>query len=158
MLHGYVATHVAKSVNAHLARALFTQSGGIGDTVGGAASKVGDTVGQVGENVGQTVGQIGQNVGQTAGQVGQNVGQTVGQWGNQVDRFMQASPLAMGAIALGAGALIGAILPETPQEQQMLGDASRTVGETVRDTVDQAASKAEEQMDKAEEKVTSGSM
>jgi len=135
-----------------------SQSGGIGDTVGGAASKVGDTVGQVGENVGQTVGQIGQNVGQTAGQVGQNVGQTVGQWGNQVDRFMQASPLAMGAIALGAGALIGAILPETPQEQQMLGDASRTVGETVRDTVDQAASKAEEQMDKAEEKVTSGSM
>ncbi len=133
-------------------------SEGIGDKVGGAASKVGDTVGQVGENVGQTVGQIGQNVGQTAGQVGQNVGQTVGQWGNQVDRFMQASPLAMGAIAVGAGALIGAILPETPQEQQMLGDASRTVGETVRDTVDQAASKAEEQMDKAEEKVTSGSM
>jgi len=129
----------------------------VGDTVGQVGENVGQTVGQIGQNVGQTAGQIGQNVGQTAGQIGQNVGQTVGQVGNQLDRFMQASPLAMGAIALGAGALIGAVLPETPQEQRVLGDASRTVGETVRDTVDQAATKAEEQMDKAEEKVTSGS-
>ena len=69
---------------------------------------------------------------------------------------MQASPLAVGAIALGAGALIGAILPETPQEREMLSDAGRQIGNAVRDTVDQATTKAEEAMDKAEEKVTSG--
>jgi hypothetical protein len=132
------------------------QSGqGIGDKVGGAASSVGGKVGDAASTVGDTVsGAVGQ-VGQTAGQVGQNVGQTAGQVGSQLDRFMQSSPLAMGAIALGAGAVLGGLLPETPQEQKMLGDASRELGHTVRDTVDKAAVKAEETMDRAEEKVTS---
>jgi hypothetical protein len=92
---------------------------------------------------------------QSGGQVGQNVGQTAGQVGSQLDRFMRSSPLAMGAIAIGAGAVLGGLLPETPQEQKMLGDASRELGHTVRDTVDKAAVKAEETMDRAEEKVTS---
>ena len=121
------------------------QSGqGIGDKVGEAASTVGDTVSSAAGQVGQTVGQVGQNVGQTAGQVG-----------SQLDRFMRSSPLAMGAIAIGAGAVLGGLLPETPQEQKVLGDASRELGNTVRDTVDKAAVKAEETMDRAEEKVAS---
>jgi hypothetical protein len=81
-------------------------------------------------------------------------GQTVEQVGWKVDRFMQANPLAMGAIAIGAGAVIGSLVPETTHERELLGDASRQVGETVRDTVDQAATKAEETMDRAEEQVT----
>jgi ElaB/YqjD/DUF883 family membrane-anchored ribosome-binding protein len=117
---------------------------GIGQKVGDAASTVGDTArGAVGQ-VGQTVGQVGDNVGQTAGQVG-----------NEIDRFMKSNPLAVGAIALGAGALVGSLVPETSQEREMLGDASRQVSNAVRDTVDQAATKAEETMDKAEEKVSS---
>lgn len=131
--------------------------GGVGQRVGDAAGNVGDTArGAVGQ-VGQTVGDIGENVGQTAGQIGQNVGQTAGQIGSQLDRFMQSSPIAMAAIALGAGALIGSILPETPQEREMLGDASRQLGNTVRDTVDQAGMKAEQEMDKAEQRASSGS-
>jgi hypothetical protein len=117
------------------------QPQGVGDRVGEAASKVGETVGQVGDNVTRKVGDVGEGIGQVGG---------------QLDRFMHASPLAVGAIALGAGALIGAILPETPQEREMLSDAGRQIGNAVRDTVDQATTKAEEAMDKAEEKVTSG--
>jgi len=56
----------------------------------------------------------------------------------------------MGAIAVGAGAVIGALVPETPQERQVLGDASRQIGTTVRDTVGQVTQKAEESLDKAE--------
>ena len=118
---------------------------------------VGDRARDVASNVGDTVGQAGHNVGRTVGDVGENVGQGIGQVGSQLDRFMQASPLAMGAIALGAGALIGAILPETPQERDLLSDASRQLGSTVRDAVDEASMKAEETMDRAEDKVTSGS-
>ena len=135
----------------------YEQGQGIGDKAKDAASTVGDTVGQVGQNVGQTAGQIGQNVGQTAGQIGQNVGQTAGQIGNELERFMQSSPLAMGAIALGAGAVIGGLVPEMPQERQFLGDAGQKIGEAVRDTVDEATTKAEEQMDRAEEKITANS-
>lgn len=119
---------------------------GIGDRAREAAGAVGDTVGQVGENVGRTVGDVGETVGYRIGEVG-----------GQLDRWMQASPLALGAIAVGAGALIGAVLPETPQEREMLGDAGRQIGNAVRDTVDEAAAKAEDAMDRAEQKVTSGS-
>ena len=121
------------------------QRQGVGDRVAEAASKVGETVGQVGDNVTRTMGDVGENVGQGIGQVG-----------GQLDRFMHASPLAMGAIALGAGALVGAILPETRQEREMLSDAGRQIGTVVRDAVDQATTKAEEAMDTAEEKVSSG--
>ena len=104
-------------------------------------------------SVGHTVGQVGESVGQTVGQVGDNVGQTVSNVGGQLDRFMHSSPLAMGAIAIGAGAVVGGLLPETPQEREMLGDAGRQIGTAVRDTVDQASAKAEETLDRTEEKV-----
>jgi ElaB/YqjD/DUF883 family membrane-anchored ribosome-binding protein len=128
---------------------------GIGERVGSAVAGAGDTVrGAVGQ-AGQTAGEIGENVGQVAGQLGENVGQAAGQVGGQLDRFMRANPLAMGAIAAGAGAVIGALLPETPQERELMGDASRQVGAAVRETVDQAADKAEQAMDRTEERVTS---
>ena len=130
-----------------------SQYGGQGQE--GMGQKVGETArGAVGQ-VGQTVGQVGENVGQTVGQVGENVGQTASQIGDQLDRFMQSNPLAVGAIAIGAGALAGSLLPATPQEREMLGDASRQVGSAVRDTVGQATSKAQETMDKAEQQVGS---
>ncbi|HEX5040387.1 MAG TPA: DUF3618 domain-containing protein [Candidatus Limnocylindria bacterium] len=129
---------------------------GLRDRIGSTASSVGDSVsGAVGQ-VGDTAGRIGHNVGQTAEQVGQNVGQTAGDIGAQLDRFMQASPMAMGAIALGAGAVVGALVPTTPQERELLSDARREIGSTVHDAVDQAATKAEEVLDRTEEKVTSG--
>jgi flavin-binding protein dodecin len=118
-------------------------SQGIGAKAADVASTVGDTVGSAAETAQQATGEVVSRAGQTVEQVG---------W--KVDRFMQANPLAMGAIAIGAGAVIGSLVPETTHERELLGDASRQVGETVRDTVDQAATKAEETMDRAEEQVT----
>ena len=117
-------------------------------------SRVGDVASGVGQNVGQAVGQVGENASQVTGEVIQRGRQTVEEVGWRLDRFMQASPLAMGAIALGAGAVIGAIVPETPQEQNVLGDASRQVGTAVRDTVGQVTDKAEETLDKAESQLS----
>ena len=48
----------------------------------------------------------------------------------QLESLMQASPLAMGAIAVGAGAVVGALIPETPQEREFLGDAGQQIGDT----------------------------
>jgi hypothetical protein len=117
---------------------------GIGAKAREAASTVGDAAASVGQNVSGAVGSVAEGASQTAEQVG---------W--KLDTFMKANPLAMGAIAIGAGAVVGSIVPETPQERQVLGDASRQVGIAVRDTVDQATAKAEETLDKAEEKVNS---
>ena len=66
---------------------------------------------------------------------------------------MQANPLAMGAIAVGAGAVIGSLIPETDPERELLGDASRQVGTKLTDVVDEATAKAEETFDNAEAKL-----
>jgi hypothetical protein len=121
----------------------------------GMGSKVGDAASTVGQNVGGAVGSVAEGAQQVGGEVVERAGATAQQVGWKLDSFMQANPLAVGAIAIGAGALVGSIVPETSQEQDMLGDASRQIGNTVRDTVDQATTKAEETLDRAEEKVSS---
>jgi hypothetical protein len=118
--------------------------GGIGSKAKDAASTVGGAVGSAAEGAQQVTGEVMDRAGETAQQVG---------W--KLDSFMQANPLAVGAIAIGAGALIGSIVPETSKEREVLGDASRQVGTVVRDTVDQATTKAEETLDRAEDKISS---
>ena len=127
------------------AHAMYEAPGsGIGSKAKDAASTVGGAVGNVAEGAQQATGEVIDRAGETAQQVG---------W--KLDSFMQANPLAVGAIAIGAGALVGSIVPETPKEREVLGDASRQVSSMVRDTVDQATTKAEETLDQAEEKVSS---
>lgn len=121
-----------------------SEQGGIGATARDAASTVTDAVGTVAEGAQQATGGVIGRAGETAQQVG---------W--RLESFMQANPLAVGAIAAGAGALVGSLVPETSKEREVLGDASRQVGTIVRDTVDEAATKAEETLDQAEEKVSS---
>jgi hypothetical protein len=118
--------------------------GGIGSKAKEAASTVGGAVGSAAEGAQQVTGEVIDRAGETAQQVG---------W--RLESFMQANPLAVGAIAIGAGALIGSIVPETSKEREVLGDAGRQVGTVVRDTVDQATTKAEETLDRAEEKISS---
>jgi hypothetical protein len=127
------------------------QSGsGIGEKVSEAAGAVGDTVSGAANRVGSTVGQAGENIGQGAGELGQTIG-----W--RLDRVMQANPLAMAAVAVGAGAVVGTLIPETPKEREVLGDASRQVGIAVKDAVDEASTKAEEAIDRTEAEITSQS-
>ncbi len=125
------------------------------DTGQSAGSKVGDAASSVGQNVGGAVGAVAGSAQQATGEVIDRAGQTAQQVGWKLDSFMQASPLAMGAIAVGAGAVIGSLVPETPKEREVLGDASRQVTSAVRDTVDQATTKAEKTMDRVEEQVGS---
>lgn len=115
---------------------------------------IGERVGEGASAIGEGVGEAGDTVRQTITEASETVGATVGDAGQQLDRFMRASPLAMGAIALGAGAVIGALVPESDLEREKLGDASRQIGETVRGTVEQAADEAERSMDEAERTLT----
>jgi ElaB/YqjD/DUF883 family membrane-anchored ribosome-binding protein len=120
-----------------------SERGGIGATARDAASTVTDAVGSAAEGAQQATGEVIDRAGETAQEVS---------W--RLERFMQANPLAVGAIAAGAGALIGSLVPETTKEREVLGEASRQVGTLVRDTVDEAATKADETLDQADEKVS----
>jgi ElaB/YqjD/DUF883 family membrane-anchored ribosome-binding protein len=120
----------------------------LGAKVGGAASSVG-------QNVGGAVGSVAEGAQQMGGEVIDRAGETVQQVSWKFDSFMQANPLAVAAIAAGAGAAIGSLVPETSKEREVLGDASRQVSSAVRETVEDVTTKAEETMDRAEEKVSS---
>ncbi len=133
----------------------YRASGGpdLGATARSAASTVGDAASTVGGNVAGAVGTVAEGAQQVTGEAFDRSRETVGQVGGQLERFMNANPLAVGVIAVGAGAVVGSLLPETPQEKEMLGDASRQVGSVVKDTVDKASTKAQETLDRAEETV-----
>ena len=120
-----------------------------GSKVSGAASKVGDTASAMGQGVGGAVSSIADGAQQASGEVVDRAGATAQQVGWKLDSFMQANPLAMGAIAVGTGAVVGSLIPETDPEREILGDASRQIGTTLRDTLDEATSKAEDALDKA---------
>ena len=121
----------------------------------GIGSKAKEAASTVGGAVGGAVGTAAEGAQQVSGEVIDRAGETAQQVGWKLESFMKANPLSVGAIAVGAGALIGSIVPETPKEREVLGDASRQVGTVVRDTVDQATTKAEETLDRAEEKISS---
>ena len=125
------------------------------DSGPGLGSKVGSAVSTAGQNVGGTVGSVAEGAQQVGGEVIDRAGETVQQVSWKFDSFMQANPLAVAAIAAGAGAAIGSLVPETSKEREVLGDASRQVSSAVRDTVEDVTTKAEETMDRAEEKVSS---
>lgn len=119
--------------------------------------RVGRVAGEAASTAGDAVAQVASTAGDAAGQVADSGRAAVGEVGWRFERLMDASPLAVGAVAAGAGAVVGALIPETPQEREMLGDASHQVASTVRDTVSQAMGKVEQQADQAEEAVTSRS-
>jgi ElaB/YqjD/DUF883 family membrane-anchored ribosome-binding protein len=128
-------------------------SSDIRSKVGDAVSTVGDAASTVGDSVGGAVSSAARSAQHATGQVVDSAGATAEQVGWKLDSFMQANPVAMGAIAAGVGAVVGSLLPETDKEREILGDASRQVGSVVRDTVDQATLKAEESFSRVEEEI-----
>jgi hypothetical protein len=140
-----------RSTDADKNRYSYTGSGNA-RSGGNVADTAKEAVGNAASTVGSTVGSVGENAGQVAGQAIDKGRETAEQVGFRLERFMKASPLAMAAIAAGAGAVVGALVPESTAEQHVMGEASRTVGETVREKVSEATDKAEETLDRVEEK------
>ena len=148
-----------------------------GQVAGQARDTAGQVVGQAGQTVGQVAGQAGQTVGQVAGQARQTAGQVAGQVATRVQgtasqvvtqtqtlvqqtsgqfqRIMQENPLALGAVATGVGVAVGLLVPETPGEHKLLGEARDTVaqraGERLSETMDKVSQVAEKAQETAKE-------
>ena len=125
-----------------------------GDTVRQVGSNAAGTVSDAAGNVASSIGDVAGTAGQKAGEVVEQGRQTAGQLGSQLDRYMHASPLAMGAIAYGVGAVVGALVPETEPERQILSKPAEQVSTAVRDTVDEAMDKVDERAEEAQRELT----
>jgi len=97
--------------------------------------------------VSQRVGDVADNVGQRMADLGDSVGRVTNRVDGddlmrQAQRFVDDSPLAVGAVALAVGAAVGLVLPTTQTERRPLGPA-------VGDVVGQVGERAKETLQKA---------
>jgi ElaB/YqjD/DUF883 family membrane-anchored ribosome-binding protein len=135
-------------------------SGGMSSMVGQAQEKVGAVVDQAQDKMGAMVDQAQEKAGAMVDQARQKASMVAGQvqdrasqWSNQaqvqaqraVDTVQQTfweTPMAIGAVALAVGAMIGFAVPSTYPERQMMGEAR-----------DQLMGKAQEAVQDVKEKV-----
>lgn len=136
--------------------------GSLGDKVGGVQDKAGQVAGQAQEKVGQVAGQAQQAAGQAVSQVQDTAGRVAEQAQYRAqrleDRFQQTlheSPLAVGVAALALGTAVGLLLPETPQEERLMGNASSNVmhmaQQTAQEKMQQVQRVAEQTVNTAKE-------
>ena len=148
-------------------------SNGIGQTMHNATSKMSEVAGQVHDKAGDlmeqvqgkagavaskvqdTAGTVASKVQDTAGAVASKVQDTAHQSTDWFQQMMRDNPLAVGAMALVAGAVIGLTIPETDREDRIMGKAKDKLAHKAQDAVhslgDKVQTVAHEAMSKVAE-------
>ncbi len=103
------------------------------DQVGDAAISVGSTA------QGAFEGMSGAT--QRAGDAMTHGSQAAGQAGSNLITTLSESPVLLGALGLAAGALLGALLPQSKQEETALGDIAGQARDTARSFAQEAVDK-----------------
>ncbi|MDQ6681863.1 MAG: DUF3618 domain-containing protein [Chloroflexota bacterium] len=129
-------------------------AGTVGEKSGQVAGTVGDTAGQVAEAVGDTAGQIAGTVQQTAQGAFEQTRQLSSQARWQIEQILDENPLAVGAVAVAAGAAMGMLLPATRPEEQLLGEPSRQVTQAAQQAASEAMDKVKQVTASAQEAAT----
>jgi len=126
---------------------------GVTDRARQAADTVSSAAGDAAQNVGRTAGQVAEGAQQVASEAVWRGQQTAQQVGTSFNELVRANPLGVAVAALGAGAAVGLLIPETQPEHRILGQASDQVGRTIQQSASQAMDKVEEAADQAEQKL-----
>jgi len=135
-------TSTAGDVVGNVASGVGTVAGGAVGAVGTVAGGVGDVVGNVASGAGDVVGNVAEGVGYQAERVT-----------NGLERLFNDKPLVVGAMAVGVGAFIGLMLPETQQEKQLLGEARDQLVGKVQDVASQTMEKVGQVADEVQNTV-----
>ena len=129
-------------------QAVAGQAGVLRDGASSAAGSLGSLASGLGQGIGQGVGDAAQRVG---GAVTQG-SHAAGQAGGSLVSALTESPVLLGALGLAAGALLGALVPQSEREEAALGqiagqarDSARSLAQTA---VDGGAHVAQAVLDK----------
>lgn len=122
----------------------------VGEVAGQMQDKAGQLVDQVQDKAGQLVDQVQDKAGRImdrtqdrVSQLGSSAAQQIGQSADMLQRTMRQNPMAVGAVALGMGAALGLLIPETRQENEWLGEARDRVLHKAQETVQEVGLKAQ---------------
>ena len=123
--------------------------------VGEIASQVQQKAGEITHQVQDKAGQITHQVQEKASHLGAQAQDQAQRAAAGIERLMYENPLAMGAVALTLGAAVGMAIPETRQENRMMGEARDRVVEKAQqasqDVAQRVQTVAQEAMDTARE-------
>lgn len=128
-----------------------------GSTVGG---KLGAVTSTVGEKLGSAKSVVGEKLGSAKSTVSDKTSGLVGsarvrasQASDGFSRMLDENPMAVGAIGIAVGALLGAVIPKTRKEDEWLGERSDRITGQIKDV----AKRGYEQVSTATKEIT-GSM
>ena len=114
----------ARQAGADTAYGLRDKAGQMAGSVGSAAQNAGDAIGDAAHHAGGAIAHSGLAIGQS---------------GSSLARTLGESPIMLGALGLAAGALLGALLPQSEQEEAALGGVAGQARDMARDLGQQAA-------------------
>ncbi|MDQ2763557.1 MAG: hypothetical protein M3Y22_08750 [Pseudomonadota bacterium] len=119
----------------------------LGDQAAGAASSLGSAA----QGVAHSVGGAAQGMSQRAGGALTQGGQAMSNAGGRLIATLTENPVLLGALGLAAGALLGALLPQSDQEEAALGDiagqARATANNLAQDVADRGSQVAQAVID-----------
>jgi len=120
------------------------ETGKMFDDASGWLSDTWASLGHSASKMARTVSEAGRSAGRSTRDMGASLKDQSSQLNEMILRQFKDQPLVGGALAFAVGAAIGAALPHTDKEDEMVGDMSDHVK-------DEVASRASESMDRAEQ-------
>lgn len=132
----------------------------LSDTVSGVA----DRASRMQDQVSEKAGRMQDRVTDTASHMQDRASEWVDEFGDvaqerfyearhQYDRFMQDSPIAVGAVALAMGVAVGLVLPSTRPERRVMGDARERVMGQAQEVFQDTAQKVQRVVDEVQSTV-----
>ena len=128
-----------------------TSSSGIRDKASGMMQSASDALSSTKDRLSGSMGSARGTVSQTMGSMRDSAGHVTDtarqQWERArggVDYLVHEQPLALGAIGLAIGAILGAAAPRTRMEEQMVGDTARNLTDKAKEMGSQQLEKAKE--------------
>jgi len=128
-----------------------TTSGGTsvpspGEALGRARDRVGESATQAQDRASEVASQAQDRVSNLAEQARYQARRASGGF----ERMVRENPLAMGAVAIGAGAAVGLAIPQSTQEHEVMGEARDTFVEKAQEKAHEAQEKVQRVAEEAQ--------
>ncbi|SJZ54531.1 DUF3618 domain-containing protein [Novilysobacter spongiicola] len=105
---------------------------------------IGERVGQARHNAGEKIGAARERIGDSAHHAVDSVKDRARRANEGVHNMMDENPLALGAMGIAVGALLGAMLPATRKEDELMGPTRDRFMDKGRDKLEEGYRKASE--------------
>ncbi|MCI8209818.1 hypothetical protein AUC61_09745 [Pseudomonas sp. S25] len=132
----------------HLGNRISTMAHSVTDTFDSAKSRIEETAqrmkekaGQLSEGVGEKLSSTGDSLNRSSHDARDVLHEQTRNVQSGLDYMLREQPLALAAIGIALGAALGAVLPSTQRENQMMGQASDSLTEKVKQTASEGYEK-----------------